>query len=197
MAWGYPALFYLLACENVTNFIVANWSPKHWMIFSSTFFRGQWNLLLTPSLLSCVLRFHASSACVYISFLTWTDMMYHSLLWGKDNILWMHWMRVENSEIMMNAQGKILKQLKFIIRSHPLLFFISLSYFLVFSAPDSVTPYCLPVPKWDLIQYICLQSTLFSIFFASIKTSHSYMSLLLSWLFSGEWSIKKSSFKII
>lgn len=31
----------------------------------------------------------------YFSLLTWVDMLYHCLLWGEDNTLWLHWMRVE------------------------------------------------------------------------------------------------------
>lgn len=46
--------------------------------------------------------------CADISFLTWVDMLPHSL-WEKVIFYEMHSVRTENSEIMMRAPGKIPK----------------------------------------------------------------------------------------
>lgn len=64
--------------------------------------------LLTLPLPSWVLWFLCQFSCNDISFLTSIDRLHHSLLWEKEDILWIYWKRIENSEIMIKAHGKIL-----------------------------------------------------------------------------------------
>lgn len=96
-------------------------------------------------------------------------------------------MRIENSEIMMSAQGNMLKPLRFILSRHPLLFWIPLSYFLVSSARDSITPYS-PAAKWDSRQMNTPPQCPVLHLFTNIKTSLFQMPLLLSQLSSGKQS---------
>lgn len=138
---GFVCLFVCLFLQ-LPNFPATNLSPRHWTIFSNTLLKTVINTTSTI-LCSLILR---QFACISVSFLTWIDMQYHSLLWGKDDILWVYCMKIENSEIMMSAWGKILKQLKFTFRNHPLLFLIPLSYCLVSSAPDLIDLKIGPVP---------------------------------------------------
>lgn len=68
--------------------------------------------------------------------------------------------------------------------NHPFLFLIPLSYFLVSSAPDSITPYSPPVAKWNSHGTDPPSHH----FFTNIKIALFSMPLLLSQLSSGEQS---------
>ena len=108
LSWSQSWLCFvcLLVSEITTEFTAVNLSGRHWMMFSNTFFRGHWKESLTPPLPSCVLWFYAS--LLALIFLFWPELTccIKPSVGKKDDILWMYWMRIENSEIMMSALGK-------------------------------------------------------------------------------------------
>lgn len=147
---GFVLFACLLVSETVAGFSAVTLRAGHGRVFSNTFFRGHWKESLIPSLPSCVLWFYASLLALIFHFWPELTCCIIAFCGGKDDILWMYWMRIENSEIMMSAQGKILKPLRRVFSNDPLLLSIPLSYFSGSSVPDSISPCSLPVPKLRL-----------------------------------------------
>lgn len=153
--------------------IAMNSCPRHWITYSNIVQRPLKRIINT--LYHSVFSVFMSVCLHWYFILTWTEMLFYSFLWEKDDILWMYWMRTENSEIMMSAQGKILKQLKFNFGSHPPPLFNTSFWFLLLQiwSPHTLFP---QLNKNSHLVHTYLQSVLFSNFpFINMKTFLFYM----------------------